>query len=285
MKKLLIYVFVSALFFISSCVTARAVETKDKTENQKKADAHYRLGIDSMYKGKHFKAKRELSIAVEYAPDIPLYQNHLGLLHYKLGEYEKAEKLFIKSHELDNSYSDPLNNLAVLYIHQKKYDEAWSLLEKVEKDSIYPNPQFVHSNKGIILKEKGKLDEAEKKFKRALKLKPKYCEAHNELGKLYEMKNLKEKAAHHYSKSVKFCPSFVEPLYRGAVRYLALKQEEKGRKFLKKCVKIENENTHELTIPFMEDCLRLAESFGITEKSEEEENRKRKKREIEDIQR
>ncbi|MFO7735639.1 MAG: tetratricopeptide repeat protein [bacterium] len=285
MKKVLTCILVSVLFFVCSCVSVRAAETKDKTDSQKKADAHYRMGIDSMYKGKHFKAKRELSIAVEYAPDIPVYHNHLGLLHYKLGEYEKAEKLFMKSYELDNSYSDPLNNLAVLYIHQKKYDEAWNLLEKVEKDSIYPNPQFVYSNKGIILKNKGKLNEAEKEFKRALKLKPKYCEAHNELGKLYEMKNLDEKAAYHYSMSVKFCPSFVESLYRGAVRYFALKQEDKGKEFLKKCVEIESENTNELTIPFMEDCLRLAETFGINEKSEKEEDRKRKKREIEDIKR
>lgn len=63
--------------------------------------------------------------------------NNLGFCYYKLNDLEKARQYYGKALDLDRNYSVCLNNLAVVLMNQKKYEEALLYLDQaygVEKN-------------------------------------------------------------------------------------------------------------------------------------------------------
>jgi type IV pilus assembly protein PilF len=255
-----IFLNVVLLFFLS-CTT---VSDKPKVSDEKKASSHYNMGLAKFNSGDLGKARRELEIAVKFAPNLAFYRNHLGLIYMAMKDYKKAEEAFVLAYKIDNTYTDALNTLGVLRLKQGRIEEAEKLFERVLEDAIYPWPQYPEINLGIIARMRKQYDIAEEHFATALSYKKQECRARKEMGKLYEEQGLREKAAFNYGLSLKYCRDDVETLYRSAVIYMILKQEKKGMQSLKNCVLIAAQLDDPSKIPFLSDCLRLAKQYGAT---------------------
>jgi Flp pilus assembly protein TadD len=73
-----------------------------------------------------------------------------------------------------------------------------------------PQSSVVHNNLGNILLDKGLFDEAEARFRQAVKLKPTYAAAYNNLGNVYFRRGIYEQAIEFYKKALGFDPNYPE---------------------------------------------------------------------------
>ncbi|MCX5886503.1 MAG: tetratricopeptide repeat protein [Proteobacteria bacterium] len=73
-----------------------------------------------------------------------------------------------------------------------------------------PQSSVVHNNLGNILLDKGLFDEAEARFRQAVKLKPTYGAAYNNLGNVYFRRGIYEQAIEFYKKALGFDPNYPE---------------------------------------------------------------------------
>jgi len=99
-----------------------------------------RMAAIQQINGDYYGSKETITEALPYAPDkfnnIPVINNYLGVADKELSLYNDAILYYKKSIQ---SYKDPidklspLSNIAALYIHQKKYDEAIFILEFILK--------------------------------------------------------------------------------------------------------------------------------------------------------
>ncbi len=267
MKKI---TFALLILIIAACSTAK----KDPAKEFKKAENHYQLSLSAFHRGDILSARREINIAIHFAPETAHYLNTLGLILLNDKEYEKAEKSFQKAISLDNLYTDPYNNLGVLYLEKNRVSEAREMFLRVLSDQIYPYPHYALTNLGIISVREGKDQDAERYFSRALRLKPDYCTALKEMGLLSDKRQDRKMALSYYEDAVRYCPDYVEALYLAATRLISEGREEAGKRHLQTCLNIEHLNIHASNIPYIRQCTSLAKSMGLKLKVEKSKGRK-----------
>lgn len=130
---------------------------------------------------------------IQNAPGKARAYNNYGVdLAQKCKKFKEAIPYFEKAIAMDNSYSDPCNNLAVSYGALGQIDKAINALHK----SLKINPYYPegYNNIASFLLQKNELDKAEKALKTAIKIRPYYGKAHYNLGRVYLSKGDKQKA-------------------------------------------------------------------------------------------
>ena len=272
----------SIIFFIVFQLLISCSSTDTKTvSDERKSDSHYQLGLAALNQGDYIKAKREIMLAIEAAPDLPQYYNTLGLVFMIENDEKKAEENFKQSMKIDKKFTDARNNLGALYIKQRKFDKALEEFNAVLADTMYPRPHYAETNIGIVYRLQKRYDLAKQHFDAAIKMRGTHSEAYKQLGIMYDEQNLNELAAENYKKSLELFPFDVEALYRGALKMYMLKNEKLGEKYLRSCLDIQAINTTEVTIPFLQECLDLAKKLGVT--NDGERRKPEKKQQIESV--
>jgi tetratricopeptide (TPR) repeat protein len=125
------------------------------------------------------KAKKVLDETVAKEPKNPLLWDMVGRFQVASGKPAEAEAAFLKSIELAPDSTAPYYQLGVLYASQKKFPESAKRLEKV----IEKNDKNVgaHVLLGMVLNSEGKIEAANKEYRKALTLSPKHPLAANNL--------------------------------------------------------------------------------------------------------
>ncbi|RJP24777.1 MAG: hypothetical protein C4529_02190 [Deltaproteobacteria bacterium] len=125
------------------------------------------------------KARKILDDTVAKEPKNPLLWDMAGRFQLASGRQAEAEAAFLKSIELAPDFTAPYYQLAVMYASQKKFPDAAKRLAKV----IEQNDRNVgaHALLGMVLNSQGKLDEANKEYRKVLSLSPRNPLAANNL--------------------------------------------------------------------------------------------------------
>ena len=89
-----------------------------------------------------------------------------------------------------------------------KVQEALNDVEALIND--YPNEPLLFNICGVFYKEIGQLDDAIKRFEKALAINPDYAEAHNNLGVTLQNLGLMDEAVKSYEKAIAFKPDYAE---------------------------------------------------------------------------
>ena len=181
------------------------------------------------------------------------------------GDAEKAIKsleMSIRSlKEIDNKIelAKNRNKLALIYEYVGRVDEA----ERECREAIRINPSLtgVHNNLGVLLDKLKRFEEAEKEYKEAIRINPNYVGAHNNLGIL--LKNLKrfEEAEKEYKEAIRINPNYVAVHYNFGVLLKDLKRFEETEKEYKEAIRINPD--------FAEAHGNLGILYSETKKSEE----------------
>ncbi len=125
------------------------------------------------------KAKKVLDDTVAQEPKNPLLWDMVGRFQLASGKLAEAEGAFLTSIGLAPEFTSPYYQLGVMYAGQKKYPES----EKRLREVIGKNDRNVgaHVLLGMVINSQGRIDEANKEYRKALTLSPKHPLAANNL--------------------------------------------------------------------------------------------------------
>ena len=144
---------------------------------------------------------------------------------HKKGNFEDAEQLYNEILKIQSNHPDTNHNLGVLKIAQNKISEGLSLI-KMAIDTNPKSDQFWISYINTLIKE-NKLEEAEKSCISAIKLKPDFIEAHNNLGIILAELNRPKEAEKIFKKVIELKPDNAEVYnYLGNINKIFGKLEE-----------------------------------------------------------
>jgi tetratricopeptide (TPR) repeat protein len=121
-------------------------------------------------------------------------------------------------HTLDITVDNNLAhyNLGIVLAERGRLEEAIGHFSEALR--IKPDDAEAHNNLGIALAERGRLEEAMGHFSEALRIKPDYAEPHYNLGIALALQRRRQEAMHHFSVAVKLKPDYAEAhLNLGAV--------------------------------------------------------------------
>ncbi len=96
------------------------------------AEAHHRLGVIADRGGEFPLADRHYNKAHELKPSDPSILSDMGFSLYLRKQDREAERLLKQALELDPQHADANGNLAQVCVRQKRYDEAFAALKRIE---------------------------------------------------------------------------------------------------------------------------------------------------------
>jgi Tfp pilus assembly protein PilF len=145
--------------------------------------------------------------------------------------------------EAKPDFREAKNTLAVIYVHQKKYDEAIAVLRPLAEDILYQTPENAWGNLGWAYLEKGDFDHAIDALRRSIAAQPDFCVGNYRLGLAYERKQLPAAAAEAYTRAVETeqpnCKGLQDAFAGRARTYLRLGRAEDARTDLERCVQLD----------------------------------------------
>lgn len=203
------------------------------------------LGIQYWENKMYDKAIENCLKSISYAPNNGSPYNVLGHVYEETGKYELAKTNYLKSISLDPKSSYPYNGLGNVYMDLEDYEKAKTYYEKaIEIDSADSSPHIglgnVYSNSAYRFKANEKAiyyyqkaialdtadaiapknlasvyitqknyDSAEKMLNLAIKNSPKYVDAYDEFGNLYDSKGDNENALKYFKKATVVNPAYI----------------------------------------------------------------------------
>jgi tetratricopeptide (TPR) repeat protein len=127
---------------------------------------------------------------------------------YNVGKnYDKALPNFQYAAQLDSHNGRILHALGTTYYHLNIQDEAQKILQRTK---YYFNDRNIYRNLGLSYTESGKYQEAEKEFRHAIYLDPKFTKAYADLAYLYAKQEDYDKAIVEWKKILEIDPDFYE---------------------------------------------------------------------------
>ena len=158
----------------------------------------------------------------------PSFHTHyyLGLSYQNTDKLDLAEKHYKSCMKLSPSYAMAYNNLAAIYLGQKKFKEA----EKLLKIAVDWNPKnaFAHNNLGNVYKHQSKNDLARKSYKKALSIDPDIVETINNLGLLCVEEKNPKKGVVYFKKALELNPNYSPAYMHLSVAYSKMGDTEKS---------------------------------------------------------
>jgi len=141
-------------------------------------------------------------ILVNDNPQDSRLQNSLGFCYYRMGNFDKAEKHYIKALMLDPTYSTAYNNLGVIYLKKGEYDLSQQYFDNALKYNPY-NVKAMY-NMGVTHFRKGDYFKALRCYLKAKKMDEDYVEKRGDKEKVRKEVNeaLKKHPGNHILKKV-----------------------------------------------------------------------------------
>ena len=106
------------------------------------------------------------------------------MAYLKLGRLEDAERFYLRSLEAKPDASLSRNELAVVYLEQRRCQDAVPLLEKVLEDIYYPTPEYAEHNLAQAYDCLGKGAEAIDRLDKLVTKRPYFCLGYLTLSRL-----------------------------------------------------------------------------------------------------
>lgn len=151
---------------------------------------------------------------------VQILQN--AIVAIQANEFIAAQSLLNEVLRIEKNQPDALRFLGVIAALQKDWDQALRLIDL----AIECNPQngVAHSNRGNILVELGRSEEALLAYENAINLQPSYAEAHSNRGNVLQALGRYQEALTSYEKAVQIDPNYAQAFYGVARLFLLRKQ-------------------------------------------------------------
>ena len=202
-NSFMLAVSILLVFFLASCVANLEVRKNQEEAIRNFGEAYIREGAYTKALGKLLEAEKL------YSED-PHLQYDLGLVYMAKKRIDLAINRFKKAVEIKPDYTPAKNSLGVAYLAQNRWDDAIACFKEITGDLLYVTPHYPLSNMGWAYYNKKEYNLAEKYYKDALKMEPKFARALSGLGKTYIATGRISKAIEVLEKAVKNSPNTAE---------------------------------------------------------------------------
>ena len=184
--------------------------------------AEYNLGLALMAGDRDDEALPHFQEAIRLQPGYADAYLNIGVIQAKQGRLADATTNFGRVLELNPAHREALRNLSLALIRQGKAVEAASRLGELRR--LKPDDPEVWFLTGVLHRENPSA--AESAYREAIRLRPEYAEAHNNLGILLARQGRLEAAIGHFRETLRIRPDNPE-----AQRNLdaALSERQTGR--------------------------------------------------------
>jgi len=136
----------------------------------------------------------------------------LGILSWQRAwSYESEEKIWNDTLATNPNCWVAHCNLGLILLQKGQLED--SIAHSQAALHILPNYAEADNNLAIALSQKGQLDEAMALCQRALEIRPDYAEAHNSLANFLQKKGQVDEAVIHYQKALEIAPNYAEAHY------------------------------------------------------------------------
>jgi protein O-mannosyl-transferase len=178
--------------------------------------ARVNLGIDLSKRGQVEEAVAQFRQALKIDPKLPEAHVNLGIALSKRGQVEEAAYHYRKAIELgiDEAYA-PYYDLGVILAAQG--DDAAAIV--YFRKALRTKPDFAdaHNDLGLLLAKRGMIEEAATHYQKALEINPNSAKTHNNLAIILAGRGQFDEAFAHYRKALELKPDFAEADYNFAV--------------------------------------------------------------------
>lgn len=186
MKTGLAALSLGILLASAGCTTTTTGSDSTDRESSPHEAATYnaQLAIAYMRQGNLAMAREKVEKALGQDAHNASVQTAAGLLYERLDDKRKAEQHYSAALRIAPDDPEVLNYYGVYLCRNERAKEGEKLFLKAARNPVYQTPEIAFNNAGLCMRNAGNLDEAEKHFKQALSLKPKFGDALMQLADL-----------------------------------------------------------------------------------------------------
>lgn len=170
MKSLQLVVLLCGSLLLSACVTTVESRLTRKADPEKAVDNYTQLGLGYIQQGRYDRARVRLNRALEIDPDYAPANNAMALLLQSEREPELAEEYFLKSIDLDSSFSQGQYNYGMFLMRDERYEKACQHLKNAAQDVEYQQRGKAFQELGLCYYRDGKVELAISTYERMLKV-------------------------------------------------------------------------------------------------------------------
>lgn len=156
-------------------VASTACKSGGTTATPEAVSSQVDIGNQQLAAGQFAEAIRAYQQALEMSETNRDALRGTALAYYQLGILDESEKFYRRAVAVDETWSIPKNELAVVLLQTNRCEEAKGLLEAVLKDIFYPTPQFAEHNLARATACMGDMDRAVDRLEKLLLKYPKFC--------------------------------------------------------------------------------------------------------------
>jgi type IV pilus assembly protein PilF len=166
-----------ALLALGACTSTPTSPSGRPTSPPEAAKYNAQLAIEYMRKGDLAVAREKIDRALTQDPNSVSVQMTAGLLYDRLNDEKKADEHYAAALRLKPDDPEMQNNYGGYLCRRGKTAEGEKLLLKAANDPVYRTPEVAITNAGVCMRNAGRLDEADRYFRQALSIRPRFGDA------------------------------------------------------------------------------------------------------------
>ncbi len=164
---------IACVFVLTGCVSqSQPGMLSSKFDQTEAAQTRVSLGLTYLKNGNYTQAKKNLDMALEYAPRLADVHYSLAYYYQTVEEHARAIEYYDNAMDLAPRNADIANSYGAFLCEQGQYDDANKYFTKAVENQRYANTALTYENMGLCAREQGLHKQAIKYFITALNHQP-----------------------------------------------------------------------------------------------------------------
>jgi Tfp pilus assembly protein PilF len=215
-----------------------ACTTSSSTPPPQEGRAHYLLGASALAENNPTMALQEFLAAEKAAPRDAEIQAGLAQAYLLKRAYDLAENHYRKAITLSDGDPKYYNNLGALYLTMERFDDAITAFRKAADNLLFATPEVAWTGIGYASFQKRDYVAAERYYRKARELNPRYPQALLRLGELYYTQDRPVEAVDAFSRAVGLNPRLIDGHYWLGLAAMKTRDHAQARRAFEETIKL-----------------------------------------------